>query len=111
MTTLYTAVLKIVTSQHIALLSALERQHAEFDRVDLLTAEMKQAGIRAEASYLPNTGAHIRLKGPNYNLERMLADICARHELILVPQATTSWMLVNKNHSTPHPAVLLLAAD
>lgn len=93
MTTLYTQALQHHTNSFRAVLSALDRQHHWFDRVDEVAADINsETSLQALASYHPTGGLFIRLGRPIEDAAQ-LSRICERHKLTLVPTSAFRWLL------------------
>ncbi|UGA37616.1 hypothetical protein JOS77_27200 [Chromobacterium haemolyticum] len=109
MTTLYTQALQHHTNSSQAVLSALDRQHHWFDRVDEVAAEINgETSLQALASYHPTCGLFIRLGRPIQDAAQ-LSSICTRHRLALVPQSDVRWLLTPTAGSDDNlPAIQLI---
>ncbi|AOZ48903.1 hypothetical protein BKX93_02085 [Chromobacterium vaccinii] len=109
MTTLYTQALQHHTNSYRAVLSALERQHHWFDRVDDVAADInRETPLQALASYHPTCGLFIRLGRPIQDTAQ-LGGVCQRHRLALVRQSAGRWLLAPTDGKDENlPAIQLI---
>lgn len=104
---LYSIAIQQLTRQHMATIEALVRQQPEFDRVEDLADRLRQAGVRAEARYVPAEKLFIAVYGDIAHVEAALEQLCRLNRLNSVP-SSSSWQLVHQDHSITQPAVLVI---
>lgn len=109
MSSLYTQALQHHTNSFRAVLSALDRQHHWFDRVDVVAADINsETPLQALASYHPTCGLFIRLRQPIEDAAQ-LSSICERHKLALLKTSAFRWLLTPTGDADDNlPAIQLI---
>ena len=105
---LYSLAIQQLTRQHMATIEALVRQQPEFDRVEDLADRLRQAGVRAEARYVPTEKLFIAVRGGIEQVEAALEQLSRLNRLNCVAGQGSSWQLVHQDHSITQPAVLVI---
>ncbi|AUH51199.1 hypothetical protein CXB49_10455 [Chromobacterium sp. ATCC 53434] len=106
---LYSNAIQHHVRQHLATLTALDRQQEHFDRIDTVAADINARAVelQAEPVYHPGGGAFIRISRPPP--AGVLIPVCADHSLRLVAQGHY-WLLVPAGEAE-HPSIQLLLAN